>query len=385
MLRKVPIVACPIPVSEILRPTSHAREKLIDTLAAYLNCRRIFLANSATSLLYLMFDFLLGRGKKEVILPAYTATSIVHACCRAGMQPVLCDISLNDFNLDMEYAGSLINQNTAAIVAVHGFGIVSDILSLKNAFPRTVIIEDAAQAMGSMLGPNPAASMGDAGILSFNRGKNIPGYGGGCLAVNSENLAEKFKSKIAPTGEKEGILKNSLLAAKIAALALGSKPYVYGAAYPFIRPLLRRAAARRFRVGAYTTLQAKVILGLMQNIKKLTRLRAENGKRIIAALSRKDRIRLPFIAPDTTPAFNRLPIVFESLREKENAQKRLARAGIESSTMYKSPLHHIFNLGYKKDTFPNAVYFAKHLLTVPCHPLLSARDLDTIVNVILET
>ena len=52
------------------------------------------------------------KSRKEVIIPAYTASSIVYAIKKAGLRPVLCDISLNDFNLDVDQAVRLFNKNT---------------------------------------------------------------------------------------------------------------------------------------------------------------------------------------------------------------------------------------------------------------------------------
>ena len=42
----------------------------------------------------------------------------------------------------------------------------------------------------------------------------------------------------------------------------------------------------------------------------------------------------------------------------------------------------MFELGYKKEEFPNAVYFSERLLTLPVHPLVRQQDLERIVEVI---
>ncbi|RLI00750.1 transcriptional regulator, partial [Candidatus Bathyarchaeota archaeon] len=62
--------------------------------------------------------------------------------------------------------------------------------------------------------------------------------------------------------------------------------------------------------------------------------------------------------------------------------KELWKVGIETSSMYIKPLHHIFDLGYRKEEFPNACYFAQHLLTLPTHPIMTERQLDKIIEII---
>ncbi|MFH1093588.1 MAG: DegT/DnrJ/EryC1/StrS family aminotransferase, partial [Candidatus Omnitrophota bacterium] len=94
--------------------------------------------------------------------------------------------------------------------------------------------------------------------------------------------------------------------------------------------------------------------------------------------------KVPQISPDTQPAFNRLPLVFEDLEKKEKTAQDLLKAGIETSQMYYKPLHQLLDLGYKPEDFPNAVYFAGHLLTVPCHPLLSENDIQKIIELISQ-
>jgi len=85
------------------------------------------------------------------------------------------------------------------------------------------------------------------------------------------------------------------------------------------------------------------------------------------------------------PAFNRLPVVFRDLSKRERVEQKLWQEGIGTSRMYFKPLHHIFDLGYKREDFPQACFIAEHLLTLPTHPLLTDRDLDIIIKVIKNT
>jgi dTDP-4-amino-4,6-dideoxygalactose transaminase len=50
--------------------------------------------------------------------------------------------------------------------------------------------------------------------------------------------------------------------------------------------------------------------------------------------------------------------------------------------MYLRPLHHMFDLGYAKEDFPNACYVAQRLLALPVHPSVSREELLRAVDII---
>ena len=56
-------------------------------------------------------------------MPAYTAPILVSPIIELGLKPVLCDISLKDFNIDLKELDRHINSNTLCILGVHMFGI----------------------------------------------------------------------------------------------------------------------------------------------------------------------------------------------------------------------------------------------------------------------
>ncbi|MDO8969930.1 MAG: DegT/DnrJ/EryC1/StrS family aminotransferase, partial [Saprospiraceae bacterium] len=103
-----------------------------------------------------------------------------------------------------------------------------------------------------------------------------------------------------------------------------------------------------------------------------------------AGLKQAPQIMVPQISSDTCPAFNRLPVVFRDIKKRDRVEKKLWQAGIETSRMYLKPLHHMFDLGYTWGNFPNAVYLAGHLLTLPTHPLLRKADVGAMISIIRE-
>ncbi|MFH2137101.1 MAG: DegT/DnrJ/EryC1/StrS family aminotransferase [Candidatus Omnitrophota bacterium] len=379
MLRKVPIVAVPIEITDLLAGFNAFSRKLSPGSEP----SDVFFADSATACLYTFLQILKGQSdKQEVILPAYTASTLVIAIQKAGLKPVLCDIRLTDFNMDPDSLRQIITEKTLAIIGVHMFGIVDAGLgNIKKQFPEIIVIEDCCQAMGSEIDREFVGKMTDVSLFSFNRGKNIPTYGGGCLGLNIKFLIDKIKQS--GVREQPVTLAQELKSAvKLMALAVIMRPWVYGAALPFIAGLKEKAPAEDFAVQGYTKFQLGVLGSLLKKMKSLSQQRYINGMKLIEGLQKTEGVCTPEIAKNTKPAFNRLPVLFNDPKEKETTQKNLSRSGIETSQMYFKPLHHIFALGYKKEEFSNAVYLAQHLLTLPTHPLLADSDIEKIIKTI---
>ena len=63
------------------------------------------------------------------------------------------------------------------------------------------------------------------------------------------------------------------------------------------------------------------------------------------------------------------------------------RTGVEATTLYPEPLHHIYDFGDQNigDPFPNATFIARHLLLIPTHPLMDTDILARIATTITET
>jgi dTDP-4-amino-4,6-dideoxygalactose transaminase len=95
-----------------------------------------------------------------------------------------------------------------------------------------------------------------------------------------------------------------------------------------------------------------------------------------------EHILLPQIPEGTEPVFNHLPMVFLNENDLLRVQTRLWEKGIDSARMYLHPNHHIYDLGYPREAFPEATLLAKGLLTLPSHPYMTQRDLEIIIDIV---
>jgi perosamine synthetase len=118
-----------------------------------------------------------------------TASPIVHL----GAKPVFVDILSDSWCLDPELVEKAITPQTKAIVAVHLYGNLCDmdkLLAIGTKY-RIPIIEDAAEAIGSIYHGRRAGSMGKFGTFSFHGTKTITTGEGGIFVTNDEDLYEQ--------------------------------------------------------------------------------------------------------------------------------------------------------------------------------------------------
>lgn len=389
MMRRVAIIGHPLAFQEL----SHAAFGIFDRkhqrqfsqhLTECIGLPYCFLMNSGIASFYVILNtFKKLSSRNEVLLPAYTAPSLVAAIFKAKLKPILYDISLSDFNADIDAMLTRVNKNTLCVLGVHMFGIPWEkVAEVKRAVGEDVyVVEDCAQAFGAKINAVAVGRFSDAAFYSFNRGKNLPTYDGGCIMTHSETLAFKLEEEIALIASP-GFFMRISLALKLIALYASFKPYVYTLAHPVIAHFKDNSVPEDFKVLRYSSFQASLGDSLLKSSSQSFSKRYTNGRKLIDLLKGIQGIALPALSENSSPVFNRLPVVFKEPKTVDMVIQELGRAGIESSRLYFRPLHHIFDLGYKKDDFPNAVYFAHRLLTLPVHPLVTQKDIEKIADVV---
>lgn len=117
-----------------------------------------------------------------------TASPIVHL----GAKPVFVDILPDSWCLNPELVEQAITHHTKAIVAVHLYGNLCEMDKLhaigeKHGIP---VIEDAAEAIGSIYHDKRAGSMGKFGAFSFHGTKTLTTGEGGMFVTNDPRLYE---------------------------------------------------------------------------------------------------------------------------------------------------------------------------------------------------
>ncbi|MBF0323922.1 MAG: aminotransferase class I/II-fold pyridoxal phosphate-dependent enzyme [Alphaproteobacteria bacterium] len=160
--------------------------------AAFTGAPHALTVSSGTTGLHLALMALgVGPGD-EVIVPDLTFAASAAAVIHAGATPVLVDVDLDSWAIDVEQARAAITPRTRAIMPVHLYGQPADmdaILALAREH-NLLVIEDAAEALGATYNGRHAGTLGDAGVFSFFGNKLITtGEGGMVTFTNGEAAA----------------------------------------------------------------------------------------------------------------------------------------------------------------------------------------------------
>jgi dTDP-4-amino-4,6-dideoxygalactose transaminase len=334
-------------------------EALERTLAAMLQTRHAIGVSSGTdALICALMALGIGPGD-EVITSTYSFFATAGSIVRLGAKPVLVDIDPATFNLDVESSRAAISSRTKAIMPVHLFGQCADMDPLIDIATRAAvpIVEDAAQAIGSVYKGRSAGTFGSLACFSFFPSKNLGAFGdAGLVTANDDQLAARVR-----------LLRN------------------HGAEQQYFH----RMVGGNFRLDE---LQAAVLSVKAPHLEAWTAGRRRNAARyraLFEAAGLLDRVTMPFAPPDSMHSYNQFVIRVPS---RDGVKQRLAANGIGSAIYYPVPFHLqecFAGLGYPQGAFPHAEAAARESLALPIFPELSeaqqAHVVDTIRRILAES
>ena len=189
-------------VGEVLRsgwittgPKNQAFEAL---LSEYFGGRPVRTFNSGTCTMEIALRIAgIGPGDEVITTPiSWPATANV--VIETGATPVFADIDPVTRNMDLDKLEAAITPRTKAIIPVYLSGLPLDMDRLYAIAHKhdLRVVEDAAQAIGSLWNGKRIGSFGDFASFSFQANKNITTGEGGCLVLNNleeARLAEKYR------------------------------------------------------------------------------------------------------------------------------------------------------------------------------------------------
>ncbi|ECL0429953.1 aminotransferase LegC [Campylobacter jejuni] len=170
--------------------------------------RFVIATNTGTAALHIA---LLANGideNCEVITQSISFVATANAIAYTGAKPVFLDIDENTLSLSPKALEYFLENQTyqkdnlsynktthkliKACVIMHTFGLSAHIKAIKELCEKyhILLIEDAAEALGSTYENKVLGTFGKCGILSFNGNKIITGGCGGAILSDDENLAK---------------------------------------------------------------------------------------------------------------------------------------------------------------------------------------------------
>lgn len=290
----------------------------------------------------------------QVITTPFTFISTTHAIIRNGLEPVFCDIKLEDYTMDESRIEELITEKTVAIVPVHVYGNICNIDRIQEIAQKhnLKVIYDACHAFGESYKGTNVSNYGDASVFSFHATKVFNTVEGGAVTSSSKELYDRLYNL-----KNFGIRGEELIE----------------------------------DVGANAKLnELSAIMGIcnLKNVENNILLRKERVDRYLTMLQDVTNLSMQkFDRPDVSYNYGYFPIMFKDKETRDKVSDALKENNI-FPRKYFYPLTsdaECFHDRFKDADIQVARYVSDRILVVPLYPELDVSDIDRICSIIKET
>ncbi|MBQ1305400.1 MAG: dTDP-4-amino-4,6-dideoxygalactose transaminase [Erysipelotrichales bacterium] len=167
--------------------------KVYEKLHELLGLENVLLTTSGTTALEMASLLIDLEPGDEVIVPSFTFSSTVNAFMLRRAKPIFCDIRRDNMNIDETKIEALITEKTKAIYTVDYAGVPCDYDVINDIAKRhnLIVIEDAAQAVGSYYKGRVCGTLGTFGCYSFHETKNYVMGEGGAIVLNDPSYLDR--------------------------------------------------------------------------------------------------------------------------------------------------------------------------------------------------
>ena len=133
----------------------------------------------------------------KVLLPACTWMTNVAPIMQLGLEPVFCDVNLDNFSFDLEEARLIALKHDIKMVFItHLLGFSANNEGLKRIFPRAIILDDICESHGCKTPYGEKRGSNSLGAtFSFYFGHHMSTVEGGMISTNNTKLYDLMKIK----------------------------------------------------------------------------------------------------------------------------------------------------------------------------------------------
>jgi len=289
----------------------------------------------------------------EVITTPFSFVATAGSIVQVGAKPVFVDIQPRSFNLDPSQLEPAVTQKTRAILPVHLFGLPADmdpILAVAKT-KKLLVIEDAAQAIGSRYKEKFVGTLGDFGCFSFFPSKNLGAAGDGGLTTTNDAAFDERLRMIRVHGSKQKYFHE-------------------------VQGINSRLDA----------LQAAILRVKLRHLDQWAAGRAARAERYRRLFRERDLDRFVSYPPAPPALFHHVYNQFTvRARRRDELKEFLGKAGIPTEFYYPLCLHlqKAFSyLGYRQGQFPVSEQASREVLSLPVFPELTDAQQDDVVQAI---
>lgn len=377
--RQLPVLS-PLPLRAVLGSLAGGdpRDDIGLAIQRLFDADRVLLTDSGTSALALAIRAALaGRREMSCALPAFGCFDLATAALAAGARVALYDVDPRTLAPRTSSFEAALRQGCSVAVIVHHFGVPVPMAGLRAlaAASGTLLIEDAAQALGAHCRDGRVGAGADATVLSFGRGKGTTAGSGGALLMSAA-FAERLGHSASASALRGSSGRSRLtFTGKLFAQWLLGRPSLYGipASLPFLglgETVFKEPGEPRAMLAAAARVLQHTLTGLDMAIAN----RRRHAARLREAQSAYAPDTMVPIDDAARPGWLRMPFLVSSARLVD--RERAGRLGILPS--YPSTLGALESLRRNLISIvpmEGAATLVERMWTLPTHGSLAERDL----------
>lgn len=381
-------------------------ERFRDELKSYFNVKHCFLLYSGKAALTIVLKALheLHPDRDQVLIPAFTCYSVPSAIVRAGLKVRLCDIDPDTLDFDFRRLSEILSPSPPSngssssndlnnakkllcVIPTHLFGLPADVKRVRSLVQDSniVVVEDAAQAMGSERDGRKLGTLGDVGFFSLGRGKALSAVEGGIALTNRDDMAAAMKMHIEALPHC-GVFDVVGLLSKAIALSFLIHPSLFWLpkSLTFLK-LGETIYDPYFRMGSMSAFQAGLAKGWDEKLETLKTMRVRMTKQW-ASIATASYLHHYVPEHGSYPHLIRFPVRIDDAGIRKGVLEESNRHGLGIMATFPSSVDGIHRLPgrFHGQKFPVAKDHADKLITLPINSFVSPNDQSRIAGLILK-
>ena len=365
LLPKIPQADPYITEEEIAAVANAVREKRLsqgvyveefeEKFAKYFGTRHAVAVSNGTAALHVALAAIDIKPNDEIIVPSFSFIATANCALYQGAKPIFVEIEPHTYNIDPDRIEEKITEKTKTIIPVHYAGQPADMDAiLEIARKHSLhVIEDAAEAHGSLYKGKKVGSLGDLNCFSFYPNKNMTTGEGGMITTNNDELAEKMR-----------MIRNHGQDKRYHHITLGFN----------------------YRM---TDIQASLGLIQLMRLDWVIQEKAEKAAYYDERINEmfNNLIKTPCIAPYATHVYMFYTIRFKNQATRDRVIAELDQKSIETRVAFPpihlQPLYQ--NLyGYKRGYLPITEEISETILCIPIYPHITQKQQDYVLSALKE-
>ncbi len=318
--------------------------------------------NSGTSALHsLLLAYGLGKND-EMIIPSFSFISTANSVLFVGGQPKFADIEDETYGLDPADVINKITTKTKAVIPVDYGGMSCKISEIKQITKNhnLLLIEDAAESLGSRVDGKKVGSFSDSAMFSFCGNKVLTTGEGGAIITESKDIYERVK-----------LIRSHGRLDKISYFNNPNESQYLDLGY-------------NWRMSSIT---AALGISQLKKLDKIIKMRQENARYLSSRLSKHAQINIPKPPKNYEHIYQMFTIRLNKSDLREKLQNFLSEKRIFSK-VYFAPIHltefYRNKFGTCNGSLPMTEKISKQVLTLPLYPNMTNEEKNYLVDSIDE-